>query len=77
MPKTPAMLKPGEKSIIKSLTDSPFSPKLLEMGFLPGKQIRLIRKAPGGSPLYFDLSGQYVALRIEEAKSIMLEAGSK
>jgi len=71
------MLKPGERAIIKSLRDSNVSPKLLEMGFLPGKEIRLIRKAPGGSPLYFDVQGHYVALRKEEAGNILLDDAEK
>jgi len=66
------MLQPGQKGVIKSLKESHISPKLLEMGFLPGKEIRLIRKAPGGSPLYFDIQGHYVALRREEAGNIVL-----
>lgn len=71
------MIESGESSVIFSLTDSPLTPKLMEMGFLPGKEVRLVRKAPGGSPLYFDLNGHYVALRKEEANSIVLEAGAK
>jgi ferrous iron transport protein A len=73
MLKNPVMLKPGEKGTITSLNESIFYFKLLELGFLPGKVIRLIRRAPGGSPLYFDLQGHYVALRKEEAESILLE----
>lgn len=67
------LLKPGEKGTIKSLAESSISPKLLEMGFLPGKEIRLVRKAPGGSPLYIDLHGHFIALRKEEAGTILLQ----
>jgi len=71
------MLKPGEKGTIKSLKESSVSPKLLELGFLPGKEIKLIRKAPGGSPLYFDVHGHYVALRMEEAVNILVDVVEK
>ena len=67
------MLKPGEKAVIKSLKDSRITAKLLEMGFLPGKTIRLLREAPGGNPLYFDLEGHYVALRKEEAEHLQFD----
>lgn len=68
-----AMLKPGEKAVIKSVKESLLSPKLLQMGFLPGKEIRLLRKAPGGSPLYIEIEGHFVALRLEEAANILLD----
>jgi ferrous iron transport protein A len=71
------MLRPGEEGKIKSLTESAVSAKLLELGFLPGKTIRLIRKAPGGSPLYFAVNGHYIALRKEEAANILLDAPEK
>jgi len=66
-------LKTGERAIIKSVAESDVSCKLLEMGFLPGKEIRLMRKAPGGSPYYINLQGHYIALRKEEAGAILLE----
>ena len=71
------MLKPGETGIIHSLKESVISSKLTELGFLPGKEIRLVRRALGGSPLYFDLRGHYVALRTEEAENILLDASDK
>ncbi len=71
------MLKPGETAKIRSLKESAVSAKLLEMGVLPGKEIRLIRKAPGGSPLYFAIDGHYVALRVEEAANIQFDAPKK
>lgn len=73
---SPLSLKPGEKGIIRSLEESQISPKLLEMGFLPGKEIRLMRTAPGGSPLYLDVQGHYIALRREEAQAIVLKCGN-
>jgi ferrous iron transport protein A len=72
----PLSLKPGEKGIIRQLNDSHVTTKLLEMGFLPGKEIRLVRKALGGCPLYIDLQGNFIALRKEEAETILLEAGN-
>ncbi len=69
-------LKPGEKGVIKSLNESQLTPRLMEMGFLPGRQIRLIRKAPGGCPLYIELQGQFIALRTDEAGTILLDHAS-
>lgn len=69
---SPIALKPGEKGIIQSLDESVIASKLLEMGFLPGKEIRLVRTALGGSPLYLDVQGNFIALRKDEAKVIRL-----
>lgn len=74
MSTSPLSLKPGEKGTIKLLSESPISTKLLEMGFLPGKEIRLLRTGLGGCPLYVDLQGSYIALRKEEAETILLES---
>ncbi|GIV32815.1 MAG: hypothetical protein KatS3mg031_0350 [Chitinophagales bacterium] len=69
-------LKPGQTGIIRSLHESHLSARLIEMGFLPGRKLRLIRTAPGGCPLYFELHGQYIALRSDEADSILLDPQS-
>lgn len=71
------MLKPGETAKIRALKECAVSAKLMEMGVLPGKEIRLIRKAPGGSPLYFAIDGHYIALRIEEAANMQFDALEK
>ena len=66
-------LHPGEKGFVKELIESSLSLKLIEMGFLPGTTIKLIRKAPFGSPLYVKVNGHYVALREDEADAIVVE----
>ncbi|MDZ4846335.1 MAG: FeoA domain-containing protein [Chitinophagales bacterium] len=76
LPLNSLTLKPGKTGIIHSLKESHISPKLLEMGFLPGKEIRLLRTAPGGSPLYLDLQGHFIALRKDEAEVIVLKSGN-
>ena len=72
MSKSASNLLPGETGIVETIKNSTLTLKLLEMGFLPGKNMKMMRKAPGGSPLYFDLEGNYLALSIEEAESILL-----
>ena len=76
MHKSTLSLKPGEKAVIKSLENSHLCHKLLEMGFLSGKELRLVRKAPGGCPLYLDLQGHFIALRKEEAQTILLDGAA-
>ena len=45
---TLANLKEGEHGIIHQFTDDKMASKLLSMGVLPGKSLRLIRRVPFG-----------------------------
>ena len=47
--------------------------KLLEMGCLPGNLVELIQIAPFGDPLYLDINGSHVAIRVETAREIEVE----
>jgi ferrous iron transport protein A len=44
--------------------------RLLDMGFIPGTRIKVIRNAPLVDPVEFFLKGYYVSLRHSEAKKI-------
>lgn len=47
--------------------------RLLEMGFVPGTPVALIKKAPFGDPLEFQVRGCHVSLRRAEASQIEAE----
>lgn len=66
-------LKKGEKAIIKDFDIDIVPLKLLEMGCLPGNMVELLQIAPFGDPLYLNINGSYVAIRIETAKEIEVE----
>ncbi|WP_431243464.1 FeoA family protein [Flavobacterium sp. P21] len=66
-------LKKGEKAIIKDFDIDLVPLKLLEMGCLPGDLVELIQIAPFGDPLYLDINGSHVAIRIETAREIEVE----
>ncbi|TDB68189.1 FeoA family protein [Arundinibacter roseus] len=69
-----ADLKKGEIGIIKSFSDREMSLKLLEMGFLPGCEVRLDAVAPFGDPICVRVGGCYcLSLRRNEAASIVVE----
>ncbi|OFY63846.1 MAG: iron transporter [Bacteroidetes bacterium RIFCSPLOWO2_02_FULL_36_8] len=71
--RTAANLKTGESAIIDHFSDSEVSLKLMEMGCLPGEKIRLERIAPFGDPAAFWVSGYCLLLRLEEARTIILD----
>jgi len=66
-------LKKGDKAIIKDFDIDLIPLKLLEMGCLPGSLVELLQIAPFGDPLYLDINGSHVAIRIETAREIEVE----
>lgn len=67
------LLRKGEKAVITDFDIEIIPLKLLEMGCLPGNIVELLQVAPFGDPLYLDVNGSHVAIRIETAKQIAVE----
>ena len=70
-------LKKGEKAIIKNFDIDTIPLKLLEMGCLPGNVVELLQIAPFGDPLYLNVNGSHLAIRIETAQEIEVEILNK
>ena len=73
MQTTIANLKKGEKAIIKDFDADIIPLKLLEMGCLPGNMVELLQIAPFGDPLFLDINGSHLAIRLETARDIEVE----
>ena len=73
MQPTIASLKKGEKAIIKEFDVEAIPLKLLEMGCLPGNMVELLQIAPFGDPLYLNINGAHLAIRMETAREIEVE----
>ena len=73
MQPTIASLKKGEKAIIKEFNVEAIPLKLLEMGCLPGNMVELLQIAPFGDPLYLNINGSHLAIRMETAREIEVE----
>ncbi len=69
-------LQSNRKAIIAHVQHTEISPKLVEMGFIPGSEVSILFRAPFGGPLAIDLGSSVVSLRIEEAQVIMIDASS-
>ena len=66
--------KVGEKGIVKKLTgNKSISSRLLQMGIVPGTEIRVERVAPLGDPIEIKLKGYHLSLRKEEAENIVMD----
>ena len=66
-------LKIGQKGIIDDFDVDTIPLKLLEMGCLPGNTVELIQIAPFGDPLYLNINGSHLAIRMETARKIEIE----
>jgi ferrous iron transport protein A len=73
MPKKLSDLKPGQKAIIKSFTNTETYLKLMEMGCVPGESITLEQIAPLGDPISVKVAGYLLSLRLNEAEDIQVE----
>jgi ferrous iron transport protein A len=63
---------PGEVAVISGFIDDEISPKLLEMGFLPGGSVIFNFAAPLGDPICVTISGLDLSLRRAEASTISI-----
>ena len=69
-------LAPGDCATVLSVESStPEGRRLLELGFLPDTEIRVVRRAPLGDPTAFYLRGGQICLRRSEAARIRVLAG--
>lgn len=71
--RTAASLKFGEKAIIDQIDfNHPSFRRIIEIGFTPGQEIELIHKSVFNDPLAFSLRGTMIAIRKNEAESIII-----
>jgi len=64
-------LKPGDSGIIVKVKGrGSFRKRIIEMGFIKGKEVKVLRYAPLGDPVEYNLMGYNVTLRRSEAELI-------
>ncbi|MEX2592993.1 MAG: FeoA family protein [Anditalea sp.] len=67
---TADQIKKGDNAQIEVLVPSELTLHLMEMGFLPGKKIKMLQQAPLEGPMAFKLENSVIALRKSEAQLI-------
>ncbi|TPN83980.1 FeoA family protein [Aquimarina algicola] len=73
MKTTIATLRRGQRALIKEITSDNIPLKLLEMGCLPGNEVKLVRTAPFECPMYLVVNGSHLAIRKEIAAQIEVQ----
>jgi ferrous iron transport protein A len=68
-----ARLPVGGAAVIEAVADgSPVAHRLLDLGFVPGTEVRALRRAPLGDPTLYELRGTQLCLRRSEAERIQV-----
>ncbi|SMO38401.1 FeoA family protein [Melghirimyces algeriensis] len=66
--------KPGQTLRINRLElDGTMRRRLLDLGFIPGADVHILRKSPLGDPVALRVSNTTIALRVEESSRIFGE----
>jgi ferrous iron transport protein A len=74
---TLADLKRGESRTVVSVRgDDAVTRRLMEMGVVPGVSVSMIKSAPFGDPLEIRVRGYSLALRRNEAQTVVVDKGS-
>ncbi|MDL1971799.1 MAG: ferrous iron transport protein A [Deltaproteobacteria bacterium] len=67
-------IKPGQECrIIRVNIGGATGQRLMDMGFIPGTKVKVVRNAPLIDPVEFSIRGYYVSLRHSEARGIEVE----
>lgn len=67
-------LKPEDEAVITKVgCQGVLRRRIFELGVVPGTKIRMIRKAPLGDPLEFEVRGYNLSLRKEDARCILVK----
>ncbi|MDJ0522340.1 MAG: ferrous iron transport protein A [Planctomycetota bacterium] len=70
---TLAELRPGERCTVRSVSGAgTLRRRLLEMGFVSGTPLRVVRLAPLGDPMEVELHGYHLSLRRAEAGTVLV-----
>lgn len=64
-------LAPGDQAIVtRVIGDGPIERRLLDLGLLPGTVVSVLRRAPLGDPIEYELRGYRLCLRRTEAARV-------
>ena len=67
----------GQKArVIRLMVEGLTRRRLLDLGLLPGTEVKAIMKSPLGSPIAYEIRGSMLALRPEDASKIVVKSSS-
>ena len=73
-----ADLTPGTSAIVSAISGaSRIATRLMEMGFVPGTMVEVLRRAPFGGPVQYRVHGTSISMRSTEAACVSVQAASR
>ncbi|RLE92307.1 MAG: iron transporter [Thermoprotei archaeon] len=74
MSKRLSELEPGDTAVIVRIEGSgAVARRMADMGLIPGTKVKVVRKAPLGDPIEFEVRGYNLSLRRNEAELVIVE----
>ena len=72
---TLAEMKVGQRArVVGLLVEGLTRRRLLDLGLLPGTEVKAVMKSPLGTPVAYEIRGSVLALRPEDASKIMVNS---
>ena len=72
--KTLAGVGVGEKvRILELQCEGAYRRRLLDLGLIPGTEVRVVMMSPLGNPMAYEIRGSIIALRLEDASKIIVK----
>jgi len=66
-------MKPGSEGVVIAVQQTgPVGRRLLDLGLLPNTPIKVLRRAPLGDPVLYELRGYHLCLRKEDADLVQI-----
>ena len=70
-----ANILPGQRArLVQIGGERSFRRRLMELGFLPGTSVRLVRRVGVGDLVEFEVRGGHISLRASEAVALVFES---
>ncbi|MEA3339734.1 MAG: FeoA family protein, partial [Chloroflexota bacterium] len=67
-------LKTGQRGVVVRVSGKgPAKRRMMDMGLVPGSEVKVVRVAPLGDPIEFTVKGYNLSLRKSEASNIQVE----
>jgi len=67
-------MKIGQKGTVVSVGGKgPIKQRMMDMGLVPGSEVKILRVAPLGDPIELTLKGYNLSVRKNEAKAVLVE----
>jgi ferrous iron transport protein A len=66
-------IQTGQSAIIRQFEQDDIFLKLMEMGVVPGEEVRVEQVAPLGDPISITVAGYNLSLRLSEASKVFVE----